>query len=135
MTADHLTDRKVLMSSGEEWANDDPRPGCFGGLLSIVDVVVQLWDVLVARVRAAVTKPRTYVVEFERVGRNRNVKPLTTTARDADELAEKIYDHARPHLGSQAVHVDVDLDELRGFIMAGFRDAGRFTITAGGGSR
>lgn len=74
----------------------------------------------------------TYTVEFERVGRKRNVEPLTATAQNANELAAKIYLHARPHLGSLAVHVDVDLDELHGYIMAGFRDAGRFTIAKAG---
>lgn len=113
-------------------SGDPKTPGWFQKWLGKDDVVDQV--VTVEDFEQPDGDDPTYVVEFERVGRIRNVAALTTTARSANELAAKIYRHTRPHLGSNAVHVDVDLDELRGFIMAGFRSAGAFTITAGGES-
>jgi hypothetical protein len=73
-----------------------------------------------------------YTVTFRRVGRNHDVAPLTTEAGDADQLAEQIHRHARPHLRSRDIEVHVDLEQMRGQILAGFNNGGDFTIAEGG---
>lgn len=70
----------------------------------------------------------TYKVTFDRVGRNHNVAPLEATVIHDEELAERIYKHARPHLGSRFIEVEVDLDEMRGWIVCGMRIGGTFTL-------
>lgn len=70
----------------------------------------------------------TYTVEFERVGRNHDVPPLTVEADDADEIAYHIYTYARRFLASRDVEVVVNLDALRGSINYG--RFGTFTLTA-----
>ena len=75
----------------------------------------------------------TYRCAFDRIGRNHNVQPLTATVLDDDlageNLAEAVYHHARPHLGSSDVEVLVNLEEKRGLIRVGmFRPGGSFTI-------
>ena len=70
-----------------------------------------------------------FTCTFQRIGRDRP-GPLTTEATDADDLAEKVYRYARPHLRSRDVEVVVDLAEKRGFILAGFHNAGDFTVEA-----
>ncbi|MBF6333676.1 hypothetical protein [Nocardia transvalensis] len=47
-------------------------------------------------------------------------------AYDADDLAEKVYRYARPHLRSRDIDVAVNLEELRGSILAGVRNGGSF---------
>lgn len=72
-----------------------------------------------------------YTVEFDRIGRNHHVPPLTTEAADAQELAERIYRHGRPHLGSRDMQAIVDLETMTGSFLCGFRTGGTFRITGG----
>lgn len=75
----------------------------------------------------------TFTVQFERVGRNDNVADLTYTSRGREgELARRIYQHARPHLGSRDVEVLIDLYARRGWISCGMRNGGNFTLTKAG---
>jgi hypothetical protein len=71
---------------------------------------------------------QTYLVAFERVGRNRNVAPLTADVDNGDQLAEIIYRYARPHLLSRDIEVCVDLNAGRGSITVGWNNGGSFTI-------
>ncbi len=71
---------------------------------------------------------KTYRVTFDRIGRNHDVAPLIAKARDAAELADRIYKHARPHLRSQDVDVFVELDAGKGFIACGMHTGGNFTF-------
>jgi hypothetical protein len=75
----------------------------------------------------------SYRVTFSRIGRNHDVPPLVTVASSADELAEVIYDYARPHLRSRDVEVYVDLEKQNGGILCGFNSGGMFTIESFGG--
>ena len=79
------------------------------------------------------------VVTFDRIGRNHNVAPLTLDVpvgpllARADYIAEKIYAHARPHLGSRYVDVEVGLSDSgelngHGWIICGVRDGGTFNL-------
>jgi hypothetical protein len=72
----------------------------------------------------------TYRVFFDRIGRNRQVEPLTTDAANADALAEQIYAYARPHLRSRDVGITVDLAKGDGLILCGFNTGGTFTVAA-----
>lgn len=75
----------------------------------------------------------TYVVDFERVGRNHNVAPMTfEDVTEPEELAALIHHRVKGYLASRWFEVIVDLDEMRGHIDAGMRPAGRFTITMRG---
>lgn len=80
------------------------------------------------------TNPATpipaYRVTFQRVGARGGPPPppFDTTASCPAELAENIYRHIRPMLGSRHVFVDVDLEDNRGAIYSGVRTAGTFTI-------
>ena len=70
-----------------------------------------------------------YLVTFERIGRNHDVQPLTVGAVSGDELAEAVYDYARPMLVSRDIEVFVNLDEGRGFIACGMaHNGGNFVI-------
>jgi hypothetical protein len=75
---------------------------------------------------------KTYIVTFDRIGRNHHVPPLHRDAADADELAEAIYRYARPHLMSRDVEVVVDLDKMTGHILCGFNSGGTFAIADNG---
>ena len=70
-----------------------------------------------------------YIVEFERIGRKKNVPTLSTKAIDADDLAEKIWRYARPHLMSRDIEVFVDENIGGGHILCGMRNGGKFSIT------
>ncbi|WP_293783599.1 hypothetical protein [uncultured Aeromicrobium sp.] len=79
------------------------------------------------------TTATEYLVSFERVGRRHDVAPLKVSASDVFDLAEKIYRYVRPMLASREIEV-VTPDEGKGSILAGgFRNAGGFTVTKGGG--
>ncbi len=74
--------------------------------------------------------PTTYRVEFDQVGRTHDVLPLVAQAAGADDLAEQVYRHARPHLRSRDIDVHVDLELGRGWIQCGFHNGGTFRIEA-----
>lgn len=70
----------------------------------------------------------SYVIDFERIGRNHSPHGLEVNSDDPDEIAEAVFAHARKHLASSWFSVDVNLDEMRGSIEAG--RFGKFTIRA-----
>lgn len=72
---------------------------------------------------------KTYRVTFERIGRNHSVAPMVAKVTDADQLAEYIHKHARPHLRSRDYAVHVNLAEGDGFISCGMHSGGEFKIT------
>jgi len=93
------------------------------------DVVEQIHEELAAPSPCTCSDPAgTWLVTFERIGRTHDVAPLRVAVKDADELAERIYRHARPYLRSSDVQAVVDLAEGRGFILCGFRNGGDFTV-------
>jgi hypothetical protein len=89
-----------------------------------------------ARAQRATAETRTarYRVTYERVGRhggrNGSTAPgqLTLDALDADDLAEQVARDARRYLASRQVEVTVDLEAGTGQILAGFHNAGTFTV-------
>jgi hypothetical protein len=88
-------------------------------------------DEMAANPGATQTK---YRVTYERVGRHggRNGSkppaPLTVWAIGADGLAERIHKDVRPYLLSSDIEVVVDLERMRGQILAGFNNGGSFGI-------
>ncbi|WP_326797465.1 hypothetical protein OG946_20260 [Streptomyces sp. NBC_01808] len=85
------------------------------------------------RDRASSTSTR-YRVTYTRVGRHggrdgsQPPGQLTVDADDADQLAEQVLKNVRPYLASRGVEVVVDLDTGRGHLLAGFSNAGTFTV-------
>ncbi len=71
---------------------------------------------------------KRYRVTFERIGRDHDPAPLELRARNADELALLIYRHVKGRLASDDIDVHVDLEALRGSILAGFHLAGTFVL-------
>ncbi|MFD9721052.1 hypothetical protein [Streptomyces sp. NPDC059076] len=77
----------------------------------------------------------TYLVTYSRVGRHGGSMgspppaPFTVQATSADDLARQILKDARRYLGSRFPEVVIDLDAMSGYILAGFRTAGEFTLT------
>lgn len=69
-----------------------------------------------------------YTINFDRIGRQRNIDPLTVDADNADDLAAKVYRFARPRLASRDVEVFCDLATGHGWITVGFHNGGSFTI-------
>ncbi|TDD68584.1 hypothetical protein [Actinomadura rubrisoli] len=88
---------------------------------------------------------RSYRVTFQRIGRTGGrdgtapPEPLVARVLNADVLADRIYQYARPFLRSRDVEVAVNLDEMRGLILCGCNNGGTFTIEsldeATGGAR
>lgn len=78
--------------------------------------------------RAAVPAVVRYDITFARVGRRHDVPPMQVCAEDAHELAGKVYRYVWRFLGSRDVDVAVNLEEMKGAVIAGTRDAGSFTI-------
>jgi hypothetical protein len=79
---------------------------------------------------AAQSTDTSYLIKFDRIGRNHDVAPLVARVLDADQLADVIYRYARPFLFSQDVEVVVNLepDKMLGLIMCGFQCGGSFTV-------
>lgn len=78
---------------------------------------------------------RTYTCTFDRIGRKHDVAPLVVEADNLDDLAERVFQYARPHLMSRDVEVVVGNDGPgedtgRGHIFCGFNTGGTFTITS-----
>lgn len=71
-----------------------------------------------------------YKVTFERVGRYRDLPPLTVRAKDGDDLAEQIYKYVRPSLRSRDVEIVVDPETGEGMIVCGVQNGGTFTVVA-----
>jgi hypothetical protein len=75
-----------------------------------------------------------YLITFERVGRHGGrdgstpPAPLTVETDDNDQLVLQVLAYARPFLASRGLEITIDLDEGRGWLLAGFRNAGEFTI-------
>jgi hypothetical protein len=75
-----------------------------------------------------------YLVTFERVGRRGGrdgsppPAPLATAASSGEHLAVQVLAYVRPFLASRGVDVVIDLEEGRGFLLAGFHTAGEFTV-------
>lgn len=71
----------------------------------------------------------TYLVEFERIGRNGFVLPLTVAVASEADLARRIRDYARPHLRSADFDVMIDADAMAGWLTCGMHSGGNFSIT------
>lgn len=74
---------------------------------------------------------KTYHVSFERIGRNHSVAPMIAKVEDADQLADYIHRHARPHLRSRDYDVELEIAEDgngKGAIVCGMHCGGEFTI-------
>jgi hypothetical protein len=69
-----------------------------------------------------------YTVTFERIGRRRDVKPLTVAVATDIELCAEIERYARPQLRSRDFDALVDLDKGTGFIACGMHSGGSFTV-------
>lgn len=69
-----------------------------------------------------------YRVDFERIGRRRDVAPLEVAAPAAGELADEVAEYARRYLGSRFFVVVVDLEQMTGRIEGG--RFGTFTISS-----
>ncbi|MFF5670313.1 hypothetical protein ACFY8S_09275 [Streptomyces hygroscopicus] len=75
-----------------------------------------------------------YQITFERVGRHggRNGSkppaPITVEAADGPDLAAQVLTHSRRYLASRAVEIHIDLDAGCGWLIAGFHQAGEFTV-------
>ncbi|MFG3660295.1 hypothetical protein [Streptomyces sp. NPDC047706] len=75
-----------------------------------------------------------YKVVYERVGRRGGrdgsppPAPLTVWATSADSLAAHIHKDTRRYLTSRETEVVVDLEELKGYILAGFNNGGGFRL-------
>lgn len=72
----------------------------------------------------------TYKVTFDRVGRYRDLPPLTVRAKDGDHLAEEIYRYVRPSLMSRDVEIVVDPESGEGNIFCGVNNGGTFKVVA-----
>lgn len=71
---------------------------------------------------------RTYLVQFDRIGREHEPPPLVTLRVDLAHLADDILRHARHFLGSSDVEVFLDDASRTGRIVVGqVRTAGTFT--------
>ena len=72
----------------------------------------------------------TYTVTFDRIGRNKAIKPLTVDAINIFDLGAKIADYAEPHIRSEYFEVGIDDDMTAGHILVGMcHSGGNFTIS------
>jgi len=72
---------------------------------------------------------QTYVIKFDRIGRKRDVEPLTATVAGEADLCRAIRTYARPHLLSRDFDVMIDEDSNRGWIACGMHSGGDFTFS------
>lgn len=70
-----------------------------------------------------------YLVEFERIGRNTSVPPITIDAAGEADLARQIRAVARPRLRSRDFDVMLSLDDGAGWFACGMSSGGNFSIT------
>lgn len=88
----------------------------------------------------------SFLITFDRIGRRHDPDPLTLTVDDgpadavAEQIAEAVYDYARPMIVSTDLEVmlndpelseprplvSADLNGMTGYLIAGFHIAGRF---------
>lgn len=77
---------------------------------------------------------KRYLITFERVGRHGGrdgstpPAPLTVETDDDGQLLLQVLAYARPFLASRGLEITIDLDAGRGWLLAGFRNAGEFAI-------
>lgn len=69
-----------------------------------------------------------YRVEFDRVGRRRELPAVEIMAADGQDLAVKVRKIVRPYLGSSDILVSIDMDDGRGWIACGFHSGGDFRV-------
>lgn len=118
------------VDAGHAWrtqaAFDEPRP-------ALAEVPTPTLDEMAKAPGATQT---LYKVVYERVGRRGGrdgsppPAPFNVWTTSADSLAEAIAKDSRRYLVSRESEVVVDLENLRGFIFAGLRTAGTFTLEA-----
>lgn len=75
-----------------------------------------------------------YLIEFERIGRNKSVPPVTVDCDGEADLCRRIRDIARPHLRSRDFDVMLEYAEpgetiIGGFIACGMHSGGSFAVT------
>lgn len=101
----------------------------------------RLRDEVAAEIRAAADaaeqppRPSQYRITYERIGRHRNVPPLTVAAAGTGQLATLIEADAKRYLLSPWFEVRVDLAEMNGWIICGLHVSGRFAIEVLDGGR
>lgn len=71
----------------------------------------------------------TYVITFERIGRNRAVAPLTAKVEGEADLCRAIRTHARPHLRSADFDIMLDEESNSGWLACGMHNGGDFTYS------
>jgi hypothetical protein len=71
---------------------------------------------------------KTYRITFERIGRNHSVAALDVTTDTINDLEMAIFRHARPHLASKGIDVEIDPHMTGGFVSCGGRNGGRFSL-------
>jgi hypothetical protein len=71
----------------------------------------------------------TYIIEFERIGRNKSVPPMKVTVAGEDDLTGSIREYARPHLRSRDFDVILDESGSAGCFACGMHNGGNFSIT------
>ncbi|MGY0023703.1 hypothetical protein ACVHNB_32635 [Streptomyces sp. YJ-C3] len=121
-------DAEMLRKLGPDWqaGRHEPRD-------PEAEIITPSLDEMAAAPGATQTK---YRVTFARVGRHggrngsRPPAPLTLWAVTAEGLAEHIAHYIEPYILSSGAEVVVDLDAMTGSVLAGFRNAGTFTIEA-----
>lgn len=72
----------------------------------------------------------TYIITFNRVGRRRDIEPMTfEEVASPNELAALIFERVKTMLASREVEVLVNLLRMTGrIVVGGVRSAGEFTI-------
>lgn len=73
-----------------------------------------------------------YIVQFDRLGRNKIVAPLVIDTHspfhDEQMIEQHVLAYARRHLLSRDIDVSLDLDLGKGTVHAGIQTGGTFTI-------